>query len=89
MEVVSTTVARLGSVRVGIGNIYRGSYRGSDAKPHEGLVIDLNPIPAAGEKETVLTVGEGATFELGGAKWEVLAVKTGSPRGSATLRKLP
>ncbi len=77
VELVSTTVAELGSRRVGIGNVLRARYRDASGKERDELAIELHPAPAEGQAEDKITVGPGAIFELGGASWRVLSVSAG------------
>jgi Family of unknown function (DUF6406) len=75
----SNAVGRLGSARVGVGNIYE---RSSDGPPAQsGLSAQLFP-----PDRDAVTVWPGDVVEVGGTRWTVVSVdKPAGERGSVTL----
>lgn len=78
-----TTVGDLGGVSVPMGNMTTDAYVLPDGTTREGtvcvLVLEAGPV----------WVGLGSVVEVGGARWEVVAIdKPKGELGSVSLQKL-
>jgi len=79
-----TTVAEIGGVRVGMGNMTRGSYEAPDG-PREGVICSL-ALPG----KVGVFVGLGSVIDIGGHPWTVVAIeKPPGERGEVTLERRP
>lgn len=78
-----TTVGMLGDVRVPMGNMTFGTYTLPDGSEARDWICSL-ALDGGG-----VFVGKGSVVSVGGARWEVIAVrKTPGELGSVTLRRL-
>ena len=88
VDLTCPQVATLGTAEVGVGNV---SYRepNDDGGGPRAAFITLSPKPADGGSQIHLAVAEGQTFEVGGARWQVVTIRSGWRGDGATVRRLP
>lgn len=79
-----TTVGEIDGVRVGMGNMTRGTYDAPDG-PREGVICAL-ALPG----QVGVFVGLDSVIEIGGRPWTVVAIsKPAGERGEVTLERRP
>ena len=85
VNIEETTMGRLGSVDVGMGNMGQGPYTLPDGTERQGMTATLFP-----GDEGFVVVGTGSVLLLDdGASWEVVeVVKAEGDLGSVTLKRL-
>ena len=71
--VSETTVGTLGTADVGVANLWERDYVDAAGRARNGVTARLM-WESDGAPESLI-VGVGSRFEVGGARWEVLAVE--------------
>lgn len=83
-----TTVGTLGGVDVGVANMWEREYTDGAGRTRTGLTARLD-VDVDGTTQR-LFVGEGSVVEIGGHKWEIVAlVKPANGNGQVSLRAAP
>jgi hypothetical protein len=86
-QIQETTVGTLSGVDVGVANMWEREYVDGAGAARKGLTARLDYEVGAETKRVV--VGEGSVLELGGTRWQVLALtKPSGQNGTVTLRPL-
>jgi len=84
VSIEETTQGALGTVDVGVANVWERDYIDGSGAARTGVTARLMWDGGS------LVVGAGSVFELGGARWEVLRVdKAPEANGHVRLRALP
>jgi hypothetical protein len=77
ISITEGAVASLGGIRVAVANIWERDYELPDKTRRHGLSAMLY----VGGESPAVVVGEGSVVSVGGAKWLVVGVTRGKPRG--------
>ncbi|MDP2305948.1 MAG: hypothetical protein Q8P18_07960 [Pseudomonadota bacterium] len=88
MEVIQeTTVGTLSGVDIGVANMWERDYIDGTGAARKGLTARMDY--EVGPETRRIVVGEGSVIQMGGERWEVVALKkTPGQNGSITLRCL-
>jgi hypothetical protein len=90
VRIMETTVGQIGGVSVGVSNIFEDTYTFPDGSEREGLTAGLTLFTAAEGVQQEYRVGEGNVVEIGGSRWEVVAIeKPEGELGAITLGPAP
>ncbi len=93
VRIMETTVGQVGGVSVGVSNIFEDTYTLPDGSEREGLTARLSLFDGGSSEQGLhdeLRVGEGNVVEIGGSRWEVVAVeKPEGELGAITLGPAP
>ena len=98
ISIKETTVASLSNgVRIGFQGVFKGTYKDIANQEHFGTIAQLGISDGVSPQAVYLEVGEGAIFEAGGVRYQVLDInpsttlvpKPGSSNGYITLGQLP
>ncbi len=93
VRIMETTVGQIGGVSVGVSNIFEDTYTLPDGTERDGLTARLSLFVAGASEGGVdeeHRVGEGNVVEIGGSRWEVVAIeKPEGELGAITLAPAP
>ena len=84
ISITEGTVAPLGGIRVGAANIWERDYELPEKTTRHGLSAML----FVNGENAGMVVGEGSVFSVGGARWIVLGLIAGKPRGEVRVAPL-
>lgn len=86
-QIQETTVGTLSGVDVGVANMWERDYVDGAGAARKGLTARLDYEVGAETRRVV--VGEGSVIELGGTRWQVVALtKPSGQNGTVSLRPL-
>ena len=86
-EIQETTVGTLSGVDIGVANMWERDFIDGAGAARKGLTARIDFEVGAETRRVV--VGHGSILEMGGERWEVVALeKTPGQNGSITLRCL-
>jgi hypothetical protein len=85
LSLTETAVAEAGDIRVGLSNVWAETFKNTEGRPQysvRGTISVMPPDPAEGFD---LRVAAGDQITIDGAVYQVVRIKEGETRGSATL----